>query len=143
MRFDVSSFPMKTSGLIAAILLSGLLRGPGIQSDVPSPTPTPAQESPKQPKRVRISSGVANSLLRHNVDPEYPWEARQRHITGDVLLWIVIDKSGNVASIRVEKGAPILVDAAVEAVKRWKYRPFVLKGEPVEAESTILIKFRM
>jgi protein TonB len=136
---------MKTSGLIAAILLSGLLRGSGMQSAVPSPTPTPtpAQESPKQPKRVRISSGVANSLLRHNVDPEYPWEAKQRHITGDVLLWIVIDKSGNVASIRVEKGAPILVDAAVEAVKRWKYRPFVLKGEPVEAESTILIKFRM
>jgi protein TonB len=136
---------MKTAGLIAAILLFGLLRGSGMQSDVPSPTPTPtaAQESPKQPKRVRISSGVAEGLLRHKVDPEYPWEARQRHITGDVLLWIVIDKSGNVASIRVEKGRPILVDAAVEAVKRWKYRPYVLNGEPVEAESEIKIKFHM
>jgi len=104
----------------------------GMQSAVPSPTPTPAQESPSSPKEFASSSGVANSLLRHKVDPEYPWEARERHITGDVLLWIVIDKSGNVASIRVEKGRPILVDAAVEAVKQWKYRPFVLHGEPVE-----------
>jgi len=136
---------MKTAGLIAAILLSGLLRGSGMQSAVPSPTPTPtpAQESPKQPKRIRISSGVAEGLLRHKVDPEYPWEARQRHITGDVLLWIVIDKSGNVASIRVEKGRPILVDAAVEAVKQWKYRPFVLHGEPVEVDSAIKIEFHM
>jgi hypothetical protein len=101
-------FSMKTAGLIAAILLSGLLRGSGMQSDVssPTPTPTPIPESPKQPKRIRISSGVAEGLLRHKVDPEYPWEARQRHITGDVLLWIVIDKSGNVASIKSRERPP-------------------------------------
>jgi periplasmic protein TonB len=134
---------MKNAGLIAVLLLSGLLCASGMQSAVPSPTPTPTQESPKQPKRIRISSGVANSMLRHNVEPVYPSEARARHITGDVLLRILIDTSGNVTDVRVEKGQPILVDAAVEAVKQWKYRPYVLNGEPVEADAPIKIRFQM
>jgi len=134
---------MKNASLIAVVLLSGLLCASGMQSAAPSPTPTPVQESPKQPKKIRVSSGVAHSMLRHDVEPVYPSEARERHITGDVLLRILIDTSGNVTNVRVEKGEPILVDAAVEAVKKWKYRPYVLDGEPVEMDAPILIKFRM
>jgi periplasmic protein TonB len=99
-------------------------------------------EAPK-PQRVRVASGVANSLLLHSVEPRYPEEARRQHLHGDVRLEILIDKEGKVASVKTLSGEPILVDAAIKAVKQWRYRPYLLNGDPVEVESTVTIKFHM
>jgi protein TonB len=96
-----------------------------------------------KPLRVRVSSGVADGLLIHKVNPEYPSEARAQHVQGDVVLQAVIDKSGNISEIKVVSGDPLLTGAAVKAIKQWKYRPFLLNGEPVEVETTIPIKFHM
>jgi protein TonB len=122
------------------------------QSASPSPTPTPSptatpSSSPHGPapgtKRIRVSSGVAEKQLRHNVDPVYPSEARRNYITGDVFLRIIIDRQGNVAEVYAVKGDAMLVESAVKAVKKWKYRPYILDGESVEMDAPILIKYRM
>ena len=106
--------------------------------------PAIAQTDPTvQPKRLRVSSGVANELKIHDAQPHYPREAREQGIQGDVILQATIDTKGNLANLKVLQGDPILVKAAVDAVKKWKYRPYVLQGEPVEVETTIKIQFHM
>jgi protein TonB len=94
-------------------------------------------------KRVRVSSGVANGLRTHNVTPKYPTEAREKGIQGDVLLTATIDEKGKIVDLKVLKGDPILAKASVDAIKQWKYKPYILNGEPVEVETTIKIQFHM
>ena len=124
------------------------------QSASPSPTPTPTPSPTATPSpsrkgfvpgtnRIRISSGVADSLIRHKVDPVYPQEARENHITGDVILKAIIDRQGNITNVEVLRGDPILVESAVKAVKKWKYRPYILDGEAIEAETTVKIQYHM
>ena len=106
----------------------------------------PAQAQTEQktpPARLRVSSGVAEGLKIHNVTPKYPREALEKGLEGDVILQATIDRKGNIASLNVAKGDPILAEAAMEAVKKWKYRPYVLNGEPVEVLTTIKIQFHM
>ncbi|MGC2696216.1 MAG: energy transducer TonB [Candidatus Angelobacter sp.] len=137
---------MKIVNLGAAILLlSSLPCAFGAQSSSPSPTstPTPAAESPKRPQKIRVSSGVAEGLLLHKVDPKYPREAKKEHIQGTVLLEITIDRQGNVANMKVVQGDPTLADAAMDAVKQWKYKPYILNGEPIEVETVVRIIFHM
>jgi protein TonB len=100
-----------------------------------------AQDSPS-PKHLRVSSGVAERLLKHKVTPKYPSEARGQGIQGDVLMQATIDTEGNLTILKVV-GDPILVKAAVDAVKKWKYRPFILNGEPVDVDTTIKIQFHL
>jgi periplasmic protein TonB len=100
-------------------------------------------EQPTAPARLRVSSGVAESLKIHDVPPKYPKEALEKGLEGDVILQAMIDRKGNIASLKVAKGDPILAEAAMEAVKKWKYRPYVLNGEPVEVLTTIKIQFHM
>jgi protein TonB len=103
-----------------------------------------AQTEPvKQPSRLKVSSGVAEGLKTHSVNPKYPREARDKGTQGDVILQATIDTKGNVTNLNAVKGDPILADASIEAVKQWKYRPYMLNGEPVEVETTIKIQFHM
>jgi TonB family protein len=160
---------MKIAGTIAvALILAGVLgyffqhksasTTPSLAPDptptpslapVPSPSPalpsgTPAANEPASTlKRLRISSGVANELAIYNPAPQYPQMARIAHISGDVVLGITIDRKGEVTNIVVHQGHPILVNSAIDAVKKWKYRPYVLNGEAVEVDSTIKIQYHM
>ena len=93
-----------------------------------------AQDNPP-PKHLRVSSGVANSLKIHDVEPHYPREAQKKGIQGDVILQATIDTKGNLTNLKIVQGDPILVSAAVDAVKQWKYRPFILNGEPVDVDT--------
>lgn len=114
-----------------------------VQTASPSPSPSPAPpQPPKVPKKLRISQGVAEELIVRRVQPKYPAKARQKHLTGDVMLQVGIDRSGNVDSVKVLKGDPILAQAASEAVKQWKFKPFLLNGEPVELETNVKVVFR-
>ena len=102
-----------------------------------------AQDNPPPKPHLRVSSGVADSLKIHDAQPRYPIEAREQGIQGDVLLQATIDTKGNLVDIKVVQGDPILVKAAVEAVNKWKYRPFILNGEPVDVDTTIKIQFHL
>jgi protein TonB len=95
------------------------------------------------PKHLRVSSGVANSLKIHDAQPHYPRKAQEQGIQGDVILQATIDTKGNLANLKVVQGDPILVKAAVDAVKKWKYRPYILNDEPVDVDTTIKIQFHL
>ena len=93
------------------------------------------------PKRVRVSEGVMRTLLIKKVQPKYPEEARKKHVEGTVLMKTIISHEGDVQELTVVSGDPLLVPAALEAAKQWKYRPYLLHGQPVEIETQIMMNF--
>lgn len=95
------------------------------------------------PLKLRISQGVAEGNVIHKVEPYYPQKAKEKHIQGDVILRFTIDEHGNVVDLVVLQGDPILARSALDAVKQWKYRPYMLNGEPVQVETTAKISYRM
>jgi protein TonB len=98
---------------------------------------------PTPVKRMRIASRVAEANLIHDVPPQYPPEAGRARIEGTVVLMAVIGKDGTVTDVRVENGLPILAQAAIDAVKQWRYKPYMIDGEPVEVDSRITINFNL
>jgi len=95
------------------------------------------------PQKLRISSGVADGLLINKIEPQYPSMAKLAHVQGDVVLQATISKTGQIENLRAISGHPILIQAAMDAVKQWKYRPYALNGEPVAVDTTITVKFHM
>jgi periplasmic protein TonB len=94
-------------------------------------------------QKVRVSSGVAQGLLVHQVTPQYPQLARQARIQGTVVLQAVIGKDGTVQNLHVLSGHPLLIEAAVDAVRQWRYKPYYLNGEPVEVDTQINVNFTL
>jgi len=94
-------------------------------------------------QKVRVSSGVAEGLLIHQVTPQYPSLARQARIQGTVILQAVIGKDGTVQKVRVLSGHPMLVQAAIDAVRQWRYKPYYLNGEAVEVDTQINVNFTL
>jgi len=84
------------------------------------------------PTRVRVSSGVVQGLLLSQVKPVYPPLARQARIQGTVLLQAQISKDGRIENLQLISGHPMLAPAAIEAVKQWRYKPYLLNGEPAK-----------
>jgi TonB family protein len=95
------------------------------------------------PQRIRVSEDNMQGLMLKKVNPIYPPLARQARIQGPVILIAVINKSGDVESMQLFSGHPLLAPAAIEAVKQWKYRPYLLNGEPVEVETKIVVNFTL
>src|SRR5580698_6615431 len=89
------------------------------------------------PQRVRVSQGVTQGLVLRRVNPNYPPLARQARIQGQVVLQAEISKAGDIQNLRLISGHAMLAPAAIEAVKQWKYKPYLLNGEPVEVETTV------
>ena len=98
---------------------------------------------PPKPKMVRVSQGVTEGLLVHKVEPQYPVMAKQAHVQGSVLLRAVIGKDGKVENVQAQSGNPLLASAAVNAVKQWRYKPYVLNGSAVEVETTVTVNFQL
>ena len=95
------------------------------------------------PQKLRVSQGVAEGNLLRKIEPQYPQMAKVAHIQGDVILAATISKNGAIENLHQVSGHPILVQAAMEAVKQWRYKPYLLNGEPVEVETTIKVSFKM
>lgn len=94
-------------------------------------------------QRVRVSPQVAAKLLKKRVPAEYPQDAKDKQIEGSVILKVIVDKQGNVSDAELLSGEPALAPAAIEAVKQWKYRPFVLNGDPVTMETQVTVNFSL
>jgi len=94
-------------------------------------------------KRVRVSQGVTRGMMISKIEPKYPKIAIAARVTGVVLLKAVISKEGEIKELQVVSGHPLLVPAAIDAVKQWRYRPYLLNGEPVEVETNITVTFQM
>ena len=125
---------MKKPQLLAALACVCLAVPALTQSKDDKPVEKPPQ---------KIASGVARGYKIHNVVPEYPLLARQAKLQGPVVLSAVIDTKGKVTNLRVLSGHPLLAQSAVDAVKQWKYRPFVFEGQVVPVETTITVEFHL
>jgi TonB family protein len=98
--------------------------------------------SPTLPKlAVPISQGVSGGVLVHRVVPTYPFEARQMHVQGTVVLEATINEGGQIENVKVVSGSPLLAHAAMDAVRKWRYTPYLLNGKPISKETQINITF--
>ena len=110
---------------------------------VASPPASASTPPPPGPLRIRVSGAVAQAKLIVQVQPVYPPLARQARIEGTVALHVIIAKDGTMQQIEVRSGPPLLVTAAVEAVKQWRYKPTLLQDIPVEVETFIDVTFKL
>ena len=92
---------------------------------------------------VNVSQGVSTGLLIKKVSPSYPPSALRMHIEGDVQLSATISKDGDITQIKVLSGNSQLTKAATDAVKQWKYKPYLLNGEPVEIQTQVTVRFKL
>ena len=95
------------------------------------------------PQRVRVSQGVSQGLLIRRVQPNYPPLARQARIQGQVVLQAEISKEGTIQNLQLVSGHPMLAPAAIEAVKQWRYKPYLLNGEPVAVDTQVVVNFTL
>jgi protein TonB len=86
---------------------------------------------------------MSTGLLIKKVQPVYPPEARYTHIQGSVVLEAVINKVGDVVDLEVISGPRELVPSAVNAVRMWKYRPYLLNGEPVAVQTSVIVNYEL
>lgn len=134
---------MSASGVVGGVpggIPGGQMGGVlgGIISSTPVAVPKAAT-----PSRVRVSQGVSTGLLIKKVQPSYPPLARQARIQGHVLLQAEISKDGTIENLKVISGHPMLSPAAIEAVKQWRYKPYLLNGEPVAVETQVDVNFTL
>jgi len=122
-----------TDGLLSAPTLLDGLKKETVVERPPSPAPTAA--------RVQRGGDVEAARIISQAQPAYPALARQAGIQGTVLLHAIIDRYGRVIELEVISGHPLLVKAALEAVKQWRYQPTLLNNEPVEVDTTIRVNF--
>jgi periplasmic protein TonB len=90
-----------------------------------------------------VSSGVMQGRLIYKVIPQYPAIARAIHLSGTVVLQATIARSGSIENLRVIDGPALLQQAAIDAVKQWRYQPYLLNGQPVEVETTVNVEFTL
>ena len=110
--------------------------GTGTMPVIPPPPTQPVAV------RVRISHMDVGSLI-HTVQPVYPGPAKMVRIQGAVVMTAIIGKDGTIQNLHVLSGHPLLTNAAIEAVRQWRYRPYILNNEPVEVETQITVNFSL
>lgn len=115
----------------------------GIVSAASNMAAVPKLAAPTISKRIRVSQGVTKGMLLSKVEPRYPTIALGARVQGVVVLTAIISKAGNIQNLTVVTGHPMLVPAAMDAVRQWRYRPFMLSGEPVEVETTVTVTFQL
>ena len=119
---------------------SGNMLG-GIIGSGPSAPPPPPK--PTTPQRIRVGGNVEAASLVQKVAPVYPPIAKTAHVSGTVVLHAIIAKNGAIQQLQFVSGPPLLMQSAMAAVKRWRYRPTMLNGQPVEVDTTIDVVFSL
>ena len=109
-----------------------------VPAELPARTGGPLSDHPGY---LDVSSGVMASNLVSAPMPLYPTIAHLTHLQGEVILQAVIGKDGSVSATRVLSGHRLLRSAAVDAVKRWRYRPYRIDGRPVDVSTIVTVKF--
>lgn len=106
-----------------------------------APAPVPPRQDPTRP--VRISGGVMAGLVATKVDPVYPAEAKTNRLEGSVVLSAKIGPDGTVQDLQAISGPGVLRQPALDAVRQWTYRPYLLNGNPVAVLTTVTINFHL
>jgi protein TonB len=134
---DMSGMQGGVVGGVAGGQMGGVIGGVigGVGAAPPPPKPTQ--------QRIRQGGQVQAAKLTNKVTPMYPPLARQTRISGTVRLHAIIAKNGSVEQLEVISGHPLLVQAALDAVRQWKYQPTTLNGDNVEVDTTIDVIFSL
>ena len=143
---DEAPPPMPSTGGVVGGVPGGIPGGQlgGVIGSVISATNSAVPRFvPVVPQRIRISQGVTRGLLIHREEPTYPPLARAARVQGEVVLSAVIDTNGQIQNLQLVSGHPMLVPSAITAVKQWRYKPYLLNGQPVEVETTITVIFTL
>jgi TonB family protein len=142
MRFllTLALFSLTNSFPVQATVEAVLSGRPGQPQD---PAPAPETQSPAKPARIRLGGNVAAVKIINKVQPVYPPLARQTRISGTVRLHAILAKDGTIQQLETVSGHPLLVQAALDAVRQWRYQPTLLNGDPVEVDTTIDIVFAL
>ena len=135
-----SGGPPSLDGLVEGAMPGGVPNA--VITEIARAVP-PTVVKPPAPQKLRVSSGVAAGMLVYQLKPAYPRLAMQARIQGTVVLQAVIGKDGTVRDLHVVSGHPLLVPAAIEAVRQWRYRPYLLNNEPVEVDTQINVNFTL
>jgi protein TonB len=114
----------------------------GVMGGIFSGQTAPKVQAPT-PKKVNISGGVAQGMLLQKTVPLYPPIAKAARVSGTVVLQATISKAGTIENLRVISGPAMLQQSALDAVKSWRYRPYLLNNEPVEVETTVNVVFSL
>ena len=93
--------------------------------------------------RITVSGAISEGMLEYKVTPDYPSAARNAHVEGIVTLRGIIGKNGTIRTLKALGGPEILQGAAIQAVQQWRYRPYLLNGQPVEVQTTINVVFKL
>jgi len=122
-----------------------LLRDVIGQAEIAPPVPPKPEPKPveKQVERIRLGGQVLLGRLITRVEPVYPRIAIQARISGEVRLDAVVGTDGRVRELRVLSGHPMLVPAAVDAVRQWVFQPTLLNSVPVEVSAPVTVTFRL
>jgi protein TonB len=86
---------------------------------------------------------VKQPVIEKSVAPQYPSLAKQAHTQGDVTVQIVIDRAGNVTEGKAISGPPVLRQAAIDAVRNWKFQPSVLDGQAISVQTLVTVRFQL
>jgi protein TonB len=121
--------------------LGGLMGGLPAAAPPPKPVAPPPPPKPLGPQKV--GGNVQASKIITQVKPVYPPLAKMARQQGTVKLEAMISKEGNIENLTVISGPPLLIPAAIEAVKQWKYKPTILNEEAVEVQTTIDVNFSL
>lgn len=114
----------------------------GVMGGIISSTPVAVPRVAVQ--RVRVSQGVTQGMVIRRVQPQYPQMAKIARVQGAVVLAAVIGKDGAIQNLHVISSAsPLLNQSAIDAVKQWRYKPYILNGEPVEVDTTVTVNFSL
>ncbi len=122
-------------------VVSGQLRTP---TKIPEKIGSSVAAVPKVAvSRMRVSSGVTAGLLMKKVEPAYPPLAKTARVQGVVVLHAIISKEGTITGLTLVSGPAMLAPAAIDAVKQWRYKPYLLNGEPIELDTTVEVHFNL
>jgi protein TonB len=139
----VGGVPGGVPGGVAGGVIGGIIGS--VPTAAPPPPPPPKVEAPKPvtPSRIRVGGNVQAAMAIRAPKPAYPPLAKQARIQGVVRLNAVIGKDGTIQNLTAASGHPLLVPAALEAVRQWLYKPTLLNGEPVEVVTVIDVNFTL
>lgn len=111
----------------------------GLMPEIPPPPPPPP--APRKP--LRIGGQLKEPALIHRVEPQYPALALARQMEGIVILEAIVDEEGRVESVRVLRSPGVFDEAALDAVRQWRYSPVLLNGRPEKFILTVVVSFRL
>jgi dipeptidyl-peptidase-4 len=143
-QFDLQLYPRKTHGIAgpqARVHLFTRIREHFVR-ELLGKEPSANQSEARPPGRVRLAPTIAAANLLERVDPTYLESSSMARIQGDVVLDAIINEQGTIEQLKALEGHPLLTTAAIDAVRQWKYKPFLLNGDPVVVETTVTVRFK-